>query len=209
VTHGNFYGRHPIIRFIVVVYCNSGGIPIETELISGNDVYTSKVDRELLKGLSHKGQAPKATVIACSDSRVPVEIVFNALEPGTFFVIRVAGNIVSGPVVIGSIEFSIRQLKTPYIVLLGHTKCNAVKASVEGTFESESVAQLLNLIKIKSKDLNKAVLENLEQQFQNMLKIECVQEGIKKGTLEAYGMMYDLHTGKIDVHQRAGKIQQR
>ena len=163
----------------------------------------------MLKALSGKGQAPKATVIACSDSRVPVEIIFDALEPGTFFVIRVAGNIVSGPVVVGSIEFSIRQIKTPYIVLLGHTNCNAVKACVDGTFGSEIIAQLLSLIKIKSKELNKAVIENLEQQFQNMLEIECVQEGIRDGVLEAYAMMYDLQTGKISVHRRAGNIQQR
>lgn len=186
-----------------------GGFTIETELISGNINYTLKIDKKLLKTLSEKGQMPKATVISCSDSRVPVEIIFDALKPGTFFVIRVAGNIISGPVVVGSIELAVRQLKTPYIVLLGHTDCGAVKACIDGSFESDMVAQLLNLIKYKSKELNKAVIENLEQQFQNMLEIECVQERIRGGVLEAYAMIYDLQTGKISVHSRAGVIQQQ
>jgi carbonic anhydrase len=159
--------------------------------------------------LSEKGQTPKATVISCSDSRVPVEIIFDALNPGTFFVIRIAGNVISGPVVVGSIEFAIRQLKTPYIILLGHTDCGAVKACIDGVFESEIVAQLCNLIKSKSKELNEAVIENLEQQFKTLLEIECVQKGIRDNVLEAYAMIYDLQTGKITVHGRAINIQQR
>jgi carbonic anhydrase len=186
--------------------CLDGGFTIETELINGNNDYRLKIDKKLLNTLSAKGQMPRATVIACSDSRVPVEIIFNALNPGTFFVIRVAGNIISGPVVIGSIEFAVRQLKTPYIVLLGHTDCGAVKACIDGAFEGAMVSQLLSLISCKSKDLNQAVIENLAQQFQNMLEIECVQEGVRGGVLEAYAMIYDLDTGKVSVLNRAGNI---
>jgi carbonic anhydrase len=70
------------------------------------------MDKNLLMALSENGQRPKAAVIACSDSRVPVEIIFNVSIPGILFVIRVAGNIISGPVGEGSIEFAVRQLKT-------------------------------------------------------------------------------------------------
>jgi carbonic anhydrase len=178
---------------------------IETELVKGNNDYSLKIDKYLLKTLSENGQSPKAVVIACSDSRVPVEIIFNALNPGTFFVIRVAGNIISGPIVEGSIEFAIRQLKTPYIVLLGHTGCGAVKACIDQDYDGEKVAQLLSLIKIVSQDVNQAVIENLDQQFRNLLDVGCVQEGVISGKLEAYSMVYDLQTGKIDIRNRAGK----
>lgn len=186
-----------------------GGFTIETELINGNNTYALKVDKILLQTLAEKGQTPKATVISCSDSRVPVEIIFDAVNPGTFYVIRVAGNIISGPVVVGSIEFAVRQLKIPYIILLGHTDCRAVKASIDGSCESEMLAQMLKMIKPKSKELDKAVIENLEQQFQNMLEIGCVRETIKDGVLEAYAMIYDLPTGKVSTHSRAGNIQRR
>jgi carbonic anhydrase len=175
-------------------------------LVKGNSKYVLKTNKELLKRLAEHGQTPKATIISCSDSRVPVELIFDAHVPGTFFVIRVAGNVISGPVVTGSIEFAIRRLKTPYIILLGHTECGAVKASIDGVFESETIAQLCSLVSTKSKFLDTAVSENLTQQFQNMLDIECVQKGIKDGVLEAYAMIYNLRTGKICVHSRAAKI---
>ena len=110
---------------------------------------------------------------------------------------------------IGSIEFAIRQLKTSSVVLLGHTGCGAVQANIDGAFESEMVAQLCKRIRCKSKDLNQAVVENLEHQFKNLLKIECVQEGIKNGLLQAYAMIYDLQSGRVDIYNRAFNIQKR
>lgn len=179
------------------------------DLIYGNNRFTSKINRKLLEELSAKGQKPEAIIISCSDSRVPVEIVFDVLVPGKLFVVRVAGNVVSGPIVIGSIEYAIRQLKVPHIVLLGHTGCGAVKASIDGVFESETVEQLCKLIRYKSKDLDQAVVENLEHQFNNLLKIECVKRGIREGSLEAYAMVYDLQSGRVNIHNRTFNIQTR
>jgi len=173
------------------------------ELMRGNNNYALKVGDKLLRTLSEKGQEPKAIVVACSDSRVPVEVIFDALQPGLLFVIRVAGNIVSGPVVIGSIEFAIRQLRVPCIILLGHTDCGAVSASIDGISGEERGVQLCRFIKCKSEDLEEAVVENLGYQFRNILKIECVRDGIRNGVLEAYTMIYDLQKGRINVHSRA------
>lgn len=74
------------------------------------------------------GQQPLAVVLACSDSRVPVELVFDQ-GFGSLFVIRVAGN-VAGPTPIGSIEYAVRQFGTPLIVVLGHSQCGAVMATL-------------------------------------------------------------------------------
>lgn len=75
------------------------------------------------------GQKPFAVILGCSDSRVPVEIVFDQ-GVGDLFVIRVAGNIVA-PSQIGSIEFAAEQFGTRLVVVLGHTRCGAVEATLE------------------------------------------------------------------------------
>ena len=75
------------------------------------------------------GQAPFAVILGCSDSRVPVEIVFDQ-GLGDLFVIRVAGNIVA-PSQIGSVEFAAERFGTRLVVVLGHTRCGAVEATVE------------------------------------------------------------------------------
>jgi carbonic anhydrase len=74
------------------------------------------------------GQAPFAVVLGCSDSRVPVELVFDQ-GLGDLFVIRVAGNIVA-PSLIGSVEFAAEQFGTRLVVVLGHTRCGAVQATL-------------------------------------------------------------------------------
>jgi len=102
------------------------------ELIEANESFAGKVDKGLLKELVEKGQRPIATIVSCSDSRVPVEVIFNQLLAGTFFVIRVAGNVVSDSSVRGSIEYAVMHLKTPYLLVLGHTECGAVKACLGG-----------------------------------------------------------------------------
>ena len=167
-------------------------------LVNSNKSFLRKADKKLIRELSEKGQKPIATVVSCSDSRVPVEIIFDQLEPGKLFVIRVAGNIVAEPSVIGSIEYAVEHLKTPYIVVLGHTQCGAVKARLEGISEGE-IGKLLKHINIESRELSEAVIENVHLQVKRVSDIICVKEHIKTGDLEVYGMLYDLSTGEISV----------
>ena len=91
------------------------------------------------------GQTPFAVILGCSDSRVPVEIVFDQ-GVGDLFVIRVAGNIVA-PSQIGSVEFAAEQFGTRLVVVLGHTRCGAVEATLEELRRpSESRSQNLRSI---------------------------------------------------------------
>ena len=73
-------------------------------------------------------KAPKAIILGCSDSRVPIEIIFDQ-SAGDLFVIRVAGNIVA-PSQIGSVEFAAEQFKVPLVIVLGHTHCGAIEATM-------------------------------------------------------------------------------
>lgn len=93
--------------------------------IRGSDALTNQTRRRELAA----GQAPFAIILGCSDSRVPAEIVFDQ-GLGDLFVIRVAGNIVA-PSQIGSIEFAAARYGTRLVVVLGHSQCGAVLATVE------------------------------------------------------------------------------
>ncbi|MFC1963861.1 carbonic anhydrase [Chloroflexota bacterium] len=173
------------------------------ELLEANKSFASQIDKKLLKELVEKGQKPVVTIVSCSDSRVPVEIIFNQLKLGTFFVVRVAGNIVSDSSVKGSIEYAVVHLNTPYLIILGHTECGAVKASLAGTNEGE-IGKLVNNMKLESKELSKAVVENVELQVKRVCKMDCVEEALYKKLLEVYGMLYDLSTGKVKCLSKNG-----
>jgi len=177
-------------------------LKIVSDLFRGNGNYLSKIDKQLLARLHEKGQEPKAVVVSCSDSRVPVELIFDMLEPGQLFVIRVAGNVVSGPEVIGSIEFAVEQLQTPHIILLGHTGCGAVQAHIDGSFKSRTISRLCKKLGCKSLDMKLAVIENLEHQFQRILRIGCVNDRIKNGKLGACSMVYEMENGTINILNR-------
>ncbi|MFM7127773.1 MAG: carbonic anhydrase [bacterium] len=76
-----------------------------------------------------QGQQPIATILSCSDSRVPPELVFDQ-GLGDLFIVRVAGNIIDSDV-LGSISYALIHLKTPLVVVMGHEKCGAVKAAMD------------------------------------------------------------------------------
>lgn len=100
-----------------------------------------EVDRKALAKRTHQasaadGQDPIAIVLACSDSRVPTELIFDR-GIGDLFVIRVAGNIVA-PSQIGSIEYAVQQFRTQLVVVLGHTDCGAVIATLNELALKES-----------------------------------------------------------------------
>ncbi len=83
-------------------------------------------------------QEPFAVVLGCSDSRVPLEMVFDQ-GLGELFVVRVAGNI-AAPTQIGSVEFAVGRYDTPLVVVLGHSRCGAVTAAVDCLFGEEDAA---------------------------------------------------------------------
>ena len=172
-------------------------------LLEANKGFASKVDKGLLKELLEKGQKPIATIVSCSDSRVPVEVIFNQIRPGTFFVIRIAGNVVSDSSVKGSIEYAVIHLKTPYLVVLGHTEYGAVKASLAGTNVGE-IGKLVSNMKLESKDLVKAVIENVDLQVKRVIEMACIKDALDKETIEVYGMLYDLSTGKVKCLSKNG-----
>ena len=104
-------------------------------LLTGNKRYISQKQiypNQTLKRRAElcEGQFPFAVILGCSDSRIPPELIFDQ-GIGDLFVVRVAGNIIDN-VVLGSIEYAVTHLHTPLVMVLGHSKCGAVEATVAG-----------------------------------------------------------------------------
>lgn len=166
-------------------------------------------------------QAPFAIVLGCSDSRVPVEIVFDQ-GLGDLFVIRVAGNIVA-PSLVGSVEFAAAQFGTPLVVVLGHTNCGAVAATL-AELQRPTVNQSPNLRSIVDRIrpgveglldtslaqdpdrlASAAVRSNVRASVSQLKHGSAIIEGlIEAGELSIVGAEYCLETGAVEFLDGAG-----
>jgi carbonic anhydrase len=152
------------------------------------------------------GQHPFAVVLGCSDSRVPPEILFDR-GIGDLFVIRVAGNIAS-PDVLGSIEYAAEHLAVPLVMVLGHSRCGAVQATVKGGHAEGHVAGLLEAIapaleraREKPGDLTEnTVTENVKLvMFQITQSRPVLAALVSGGKLKVVGARYDLDSGRVEL----------
>lgn len=160
--------------------------------------------------LAENGQKPFVTVLTCADSRVPIERVFDR-GVGDVFVVRVAGN-VAGTSETGTIEYGVGHLKTPLLVVMGHTKCGAVAAAASGASVHGKLGELLDAIKPavdRTKRNNPsvepgtvaalAVRENVWQSVFDLIKgSEEIRTMIGKSELKVVGAVYDISTGKVE-----------
>ena len=101
------------------------------------------LQKEVLAELA-KGQQPYATVLGCSDSRVPPELVFDA-GFGELFIVRVAGNVL-GPSILGTLQYAGTHLRTPLFVVMGHEGCGAVQAAIASRFRGEQQASRIETL---------------------------------------------------------------
>lgn len=161
------------------------------------------------------GQEPFAIILGCSDSRVPAEIVFDQ-GLGDLFVIRVAGNIVA-PSQIGSVEFAAARYATPLVVVLGHSSCGAVQATIDelqrpSQDQSRNMRSIVDRIRPAVETLlhteladqpaalvRKAVRSNIRIAA-NQLRhgSEVLEQLILRGELLVVGAEYSLETGAVD-----------
>jgi carbonic anhydrase len=171
-------------------------------------------DRLELAAKENQGDHAYATIISCSDSRVPVELIFDA-GVMDLFVVRVAGN-VCGTDQCGSIEYGLLYVNTPVLVVMGHTQCGAVTAATHA-FQGKSnsfegnISPLIERIKpavehsIKKYSsqeetdlISYAIEENVYQSMRDLFKQSpAVRELVNKGKVIAVGAVYDIGTGKI------------
>ena len=163
-------------------------------------------------------QAPFAIILGCSDSRVPAEIVFDQ-GLGDLFVIRVAGNVVA-PSQIGSVEFAAELFGTRLVVVLGHSMCGAVKATLDdlehpSDTRSTNVLSIVNRIRPGVEPLFRTELRKNPEQLLDacihaniMASVNHLRHGsqeleqmIQKGGLTIVGAEYSLKTGEVEFFE--------
>ena len=156
------------------------------------------------------GQTPFAVVLGCSDSRVPIELVYDQ-KLGDIFAVRVAGQVVD-PGTAGSFEYAIRHLKTKVLVIMGHEGCGAVKAAMlseaELKSEPENVRYLVQKIAPAVSDIPKirdpkakmreAVMANVRRQVALAKENPVVKEAVAKNQLAVVGAFYEISSGQVD-----------
>jgi len=166
------------------------------------------VQKEILADLA-KGQSPYATILSCSDSRVPPELIFDA-GFGELFVIRVAGNVFSAEIA-GTLQYAGRHLQTPLFVVMGHTHCGAIHAAVDcwlhGKQQHSHIQLLLDSILPGITNLDphtapaalveQAVEANVRWTIRQILNTPEAQEKHARGAVKLVGAVYDIESGRI------------
>jgi carbonic anhydrase len=197
----------------------SADIVIE-ELIAGNKRFlegrslkSSETSLRRLKDFAEKGQLPKAIILCCSDSRAPVETIFDQ-DIGDLFVIRVAGNIVD-PSLVGSVEFAAGTFGTRLVLVMGHTQCGAIQATIDhidhaNAIPSENIYDIVSRIKphifsitqisgLSPKERSaRAVEANVQASVNQLSRSSRLIEGLAlAGDIRIIGSVLDLSTGQV------------
>lgn len=168
------------------------------------------LSKEVRVDISQNGQHPFATVITCSDSRVAPELLFDQ-GLGDIFVVRDAGN-VAGAIETASVEYAVEHLKTPLVVVLGHEKCGAVGAAIEGGELTPNLQEIANKIKpsidkvkaenkdAEEKEFAKEVEEeNAKETVNELLKSHVIKELVDSGKVKIVAGRYHIESGEVEI----------
>jgi carbonic anhydrase len=166
------------------------------------------IQKEVLAALA-RGQQPYATVLGCSDSRVPPELLFDA-GFGELFIARLAGNVIS-PEVAGTLQYAAVHLRTPLFVVLGHEGCGAVQAALaakfQGARERHRIQVLLESILPGLDGIDPAlpldeqvragVEANVRWAMSQILEAPEAKDRLAEGVLQLVGAVAEIRTGRV------------
>jgi carbonic anhydrase len=181
------------------------------KLMEGNDRFVNQKRQNPNQDIARltevaESQAPFAAILGCADSRVPSEIVFDQ-GVGDLFVCRIAGNIATSEE-IGSLEFGTMVLGAKLIMILGHARCGAVKATIEGGRFPGQIGSLIDDIKVGAEraarqtgtnKLDMAIKANVLYQVELLNQSAVLGDLIDKNQLKIVGGYYDLDNGKVTL----------
>lgn len=199
-----------IIALFALSVCFAAEVSPEdalTRLKEGNRRFAEGLskspNRTVERRLDLRGaQYPFAVVVACSDSRVAPEIIFDQ-GLGDLFVVQDAGNIVGGTEM-DSINYAVLHLKTPLVMVVGHEECGAVMAVIKG--QDEGIPEIAKEIrpaversaKMWGNRWENAIKENVRLSVEALTHYPAYQDLIKKGQLRIEGGYYDFNTGRVE-----------
>lgn len=165
------------------------------------------VSKEVLAKLARR-QQPYATILGCSDSRVPPELIFDA-GYGELFIVRIAGNVIS-PEVMGSLQYAGALLHTPLFVVLGHEGCGAVRAALEfkhhGVKQRSRIQTLVDKIVLglpasdpqlpRDELLVRAVEANVRWSMRQLRETSEGRDAVKAGA-QLVGAIFEIASGRV------------
>jgi carbonic anhydrase len=159
-------------------------------------------DLSILKAKTAEKQEPFAAVLSCADSRVPVEFVFDQ-SIGQLFVVRVAGNIAT-PEIIASLEYGVAVLGARLLMVLGHSNCGAVKATIDGKAVPGQIgalyAPIWPAVNAAGNDLDAAIDANASMQATLISRSSTVIGGAtREGKLKVVAARYDIASGAVSL----------
>jgi carbonic anhydrase len=183
-------------------------------LKKGNENFTGDGltlrDHSAMVRKAASGQYPKAVILSCLDSRIPVEDIFDK-GIGDLFVARVAGNLVNEDI-LGSMEFGCKVAGAKLILVMGHNECGAVKAGIDNV-QLGNITSLVNKIRpavdsssnfngdkvTKNNEYVDNVAQNNVRLNMSLIKSksDILREMVEKGEIKIVGAFYDLNTGKV------------
>jgi len=167
-----------------------------------------------LRNFAQKGQRPKAIVLCCSDSRAPVEMIFDQ-DIGDLFVIRVAGNIIA-PSLVGSVEFAASTFGTDFVLVMGHTQCGAIRATLDNirdpqAISSENIHDIVSRIKphifpvaqmrglSEEEKFEKSVEMNVRASVSQLAhSSRLIEKMVQDGKIVIRGAVLELATGRVN-----------
>ncbi|MBV9342644.1 MAG: carbonic anhydrase [Acidobacteria bacterium] len=169
---------------------------------AANQLMSIEHDLAILKERTADKQEPFAAVLACADSRVPVELIFDQTI-GHIFVTRVAGNIATAEIV-ASLEYAVAILGIKALVVLGHSNCGAVRAAIKADSAPGQISTLYpplrRAVEQSGSDLGKAIEANAKIQAELLRTSSTViRDAAKDGKLKVEAGVYDLKTGRISL----------
>ncbi|MFA7275206.1 MAG: carbonic anhydrase [Pseudobdellovibrionaceae bacterium] len=181
--------------------------------LSGRSIQSNDLSLQKLKNFAETGQIPKAIILCCSDSRAPVEMIFDQ-DIGDLFVIRVAGNVVA-PSLVGSVEFAVSAFGTPLVIVMGHSNCGAIKATLDHIIHTELIASenihdIVSRIKPHVFTITQIPSLSYEEKLeacaqanvlasvnQLMHASRFIEDQVQKERLKIVGAMLDLASGEV------------
>ena len=199
-------------------------------LVDGNDRFArnlrsvdSFVTQEHREAMV-ESQKPHTIILCCADSRVPAELIFDC-GLGELFVCRVAGNI-AAPSIVGSVEFAAEAFGTELVVVMGHTRCGAVSATLAALDQAQvpispnlrdivdriapSVHEILGMVNDKETRLRTAIRANVRSAANQLRHGSRVLEKlIGDGRLTVMGAEYELETGRVHFFDGLATLEQR
>lgn len=163
--------------------------------------------------IAQKGQTPFAVILACSESDVPPEVLFDQ-NLGDLLVVRTVGNVID-PLLLGSIEYGVEHYKAPLVVILGHSNCGIVKEAVENKEQCpgnipdiqekmKSAIERAKETKLTGAELARKAEENNVVDVKGQIEESHIVQQFKNSGLQVIAAKYDSTTGKVTWHEDNG-----